>query len=84
MFSLEGAPINAPTMMDVTDYAHRLRSLQEQLKAKENATQCQICMERDKDVVFMCGHGACARCSNKLRDCHVCRKTIQNRIRLFN
>ncbi|KAL9962405.1 hypothetical protein ACROYT_G031506 [Oculina patagonica] len=79
----EGAPINAPTLMDSIDYNERVRSLENRLRAMEDDRQCPICMERDKNMVFLCGHGACEECSERLAVCHVCRKTIQNRIHTY-
>ena len=80
----EGAPVSTSTLMDDTDYAERIRVLESQLQAREDAILCPICMERDKNVVFFCGHSACKECSERLEDCHVCRQTIQNRIRFYN
>ena len=80
----EGAPVSTSTLMDDTDYAERIRVLESQLQAREDAILCQICMERDKNVVFFCGHSACKECSERLEHCHVCRQTIQNRIRFYN
>lgn len=79
----EGAPINAPTLMDSTDYQDRVRSLENQVRVLQDDRQCQICMERDKNMVFLCGHGACKECSERLKDCHICRLTIQNRIQIY-
>ena len=69
--------------MDATDYNERVRSLEERLRVMEEDRQCQICMERDKNVAFLCGHGACGICSERLQICHVCREAIQNRITLY-
>lgn len=80
----EGAPINAPTLMDATDYDARVRSLENQVRAMQDDKQCQICMERDKNMVFLCGHGTCRECSERLQTCHVCREPIQNRIQTYN
>ena len=80
----EGAPVSTSTLMDETDYAERIRRLESQLQARDDVILCQICMERDKNVVFFCGHSACKECSERLEHCHVCRQTIQNRIRFYN
>ena len=48
----EGAPVSTSTLMDETDYAERIRRLESQLQAREDVILCQICMERDKNVVF--------------------------------
>lgn len=69
--------------MDQTDYNERVRSLEERLRVMEEDKQCQICMERDKNMVFLCGHGACKECSERLRSCHVCRESIQNKIQIY-
>lgn len=79
----EGAPINAPTLMDSTDYQDRVRSLENQLRDLQDDRQCQICFENNKNVVFLCGHGACKECSEKLTVCHICRLSIQNRIQTY-
>jgi len=45
----------------------------------EQATQvisCKICLVNALKVVFTsCGHSACFNCADKLKDCHMCRKT---------
>lgn len=79
----EGAPINAPTLMDAEDYNARVRSLEERVRVMQEDRQCQICMERDKNMVYLCGHGACKECSERLEICHVCRTPIQNKIEMF-
>ena len=45
--------------------------------------ECGICLERPKNMVFQCGHCACATCSEKLKDCHVCRTKITSKHKLF-
>ena len=46
--------------------------------------QCRVCMENDKEIIFVgCGHGSCMACSNELKKCHICRKRIRKKIRLF-
>lgn len=70
--------------MDETDYAERVRQLESQLRAREDAIQCPICMERDKNMLFLCGHGACKECSERLQTCHICREEIRNKIPMFN
>lgn len=34
-------------------------------------------------VVFLCGHGACVKCAQTLKICHMCRKTITKKINLY-
>ena len=69
--------------MDETDYAERIRALESRLQAREDAIQCAICMERDKQILFLCGHGACRECSERLETCHICRRQIQNKIQMY-
>ena len=69
--------------MDSTDYQDRVRSLENELRAMQDDRQCQICMERNKNMVFLCGHGACKECSERLTVCHICRFSIQNRIQIY-
>ena len=79
----EGAPVITGTLMDETEKAERIRALESRLQAREDAIQCAICMERDKNMIFLCGHGACRECSERLETCHICRREIQNRIQMY-
>lgn len=45
-------------------------------------SECAICMEREKDTVFQCGHQTCSECAWKIANCHTCRAYIIQRIRL--
>ncbi|XP_055385955.1 E3 ubiquitin-protein ligase MIB2 [Condylostylus longicornis] len=63
--------------------ADRLRYLENKIQEFEESRYCSICMERNKDVAFLCGHGACSRCAETLRTCHMCRKTIVKKINLY-
>ena len=64
--------------MDETDYAERIRLLESKLKAMDWIdVRCQICMERDQNTTFSCGHGACKECSERLTNCHICGQTIE-------
>lgn len=63
--------------------ADRLRYLENKIQEYEESHYCSICMERTRDVAFLCGHGACARCAETLRTCHMCRKTILKKINLY-
>ncbi|GAU40550.1 hypothetical protein TSUD_367530 [Trifolium subterraneum] len=44
---------------------------------------CTICLSNEKDLAFGCGHMTCRECGSKIHKCHICRKKIVNRIRLF-
>ena len=58
------------------DKDHKIDRLEEQL-------QCGICLDRRRNVVFKCGHGACKDCSKNIEYCHMCRKLIIERINMF-
>jgi ankyrin repeat protein len=50
---------------------------------REEAAQCPICLDRDKDTALNCGHQACASCAIELANCHFCRLPITTRTRLY-
>jgi len=53
-------------------------------EAKEPVT-CKICfvVNTSKVVFISCGHSACFSCADKLKDCHMSRKTISKKIKIF-
>lgn len=59
----------------------------EMLKCKiaaiEDMITCNICMEKMKNVAFLCGHGSCFTCAQSLTSCHMCRLPITARINLY-
>lgn len=61
----------------------RLRYLESKIMEIEETHSCGICMERARDVAFLCGHSCCARCAETLKTCHMCRKTIVKKINLY-
>ncbi|XP_042895609.1 E3 ubiquitin-protein ligase MIB2 [Parasteatoda tepidariorum] len=61
----------------------RLRYLESKIQEIEEAHSCSICMERRRNVAFMCGHGACVACAQTLKICHMCRKPITKKINLY-
>lgn len=63
--------------------AERLRYLESKIAEIEEAHCCSICMERRRNVVFLCGHSACDKCSHTLKICHMCRKTITKKINIY-
>lgn len=53
------------------------RELQlEMTRAALEQRLCSICMCRDVNMAFNCGHQVCGQCGDKLLDCHVCRVPI--------
>lgn len=61
----------------------RVKYLESKIQEIEEASSCSICMERRKNVAFLCGHGACVVCSQTLKTCHMCRKPITKKINLY-
>jgi len=53
-------------------------------EAKEEVISCKVCLVNTLKVVFTsCYHCACFSCDDKLKDCHMCRKTISKKARLY-
>ena len=74
---------------------HRITEVTDQspVKVRETGEEeederglCNICLERRKDTAFLCGHQACSVCAEELPNnlCHICRKTIERKIPLYN
>lgn len=61
----------------------RLRYLESKIMEFEETHSCSICMERVRDVAFLCGHSCCSRCAETLKTCHMCRKQIVKKINLY-
>ncbi|XP_012543706.1 E3 ubiquitin-protein ligase MIB2 [Monomorium pharaonis] len=61
----------------------RLRYLENKIANLEEINKCDICMERDRNVAFLCGHRACNYCAAPLKTCHMCRTTIIQKINLY-
>jgi len=58
-------------------------SLRQKVCDLEEQLLCGICMERNRNVVFLCGHGACTPCTQGLVNCHMCRTKIEKKIPLY-
>jgi len=63
--------------------AERLRYLENKFAEIEETYCCSICMERRRNIAFLCGHGACERCADVLTTCHMCRMPIKQKINLY-
>lgn len=63
--------------------AERMRYLECKIAEIEESHACSICMEKKRNVVFLCGHGTCAKCADTLKTCHMCRKTITKKIPIY-
>jgi len=71
-------PLPVPSKEPSTDL------VTENARLKEQRT-CKICMDGEVGVVFLpCGHlCCCVNCAPSLKDCPVCRSTIQGTVRTF-
>lgn len=61
----------------------RVRFLETRVADLEEASMCSICMERKRNIVFLCGHSACEHCAAPLKTCHMCRQTITKKINIY-
>lgn len=59
-------------------------TLERRLNEMEENIMCSICMERKRDMAFLCGHTVCSTCGEELRICHMCRKPISKKINLYS
>jgi len=77
-------PSNAPpnTSRDVSQ--GDIVKLQQQLQDIRDQTMCPVCMDRLKNMIFLCGHGTCQLCGDRVQECPICRKTVEKRVLLYN
>lgn len=61
----------------------RMAYLESKITEFEEIHSCSICMERGRNVAFLCGHSCCSKCAETLKTCHMCRKTIVKKINLY-
>ncbi|XP_049691669.2 E3 ubiquitin-protein ligase MIB1 isoform X1 [Helicoverpa armigera] len=66
----------APAVADV-------QKLQQQLQDIKEQTMCPICLDRLKNMIFLCGHGMCQMCGDRITVCPICRKQVEKRILLY-
>lgn len=60
-----------------------VQKLQEQLNDIKEQTMCPVCLDRLKNMIFLCGHGTCQMCGDRMSECPICRKTVERRILLY-
>lgn len=60
-----------------------IRSLEKKINELETMNCCGICLDRMRDVAFLCGHSSCYECSINLQLCHICRRNIDHKIKLY-
>ncbi|CAG0916950.1 unnamed protein product [Notodromas monacha] len=57
--------------------------LRQQLQDIKEQTMCPVCLDRLKNMIFLCGHGACQMCGDQMSECPICRKIVEKRILLY-
>jgi E3 ubiquitin-protein ligase mind-bomb len=65
------------------NYNSDFEKLRQQLQDIKEQTMCPVCMDRLKNMIFLCGHGACQMCGDQMSECPICRKTVEKRILLY-
>ncbi|BHF68252.1 hypothetical protein SprV_0301128500 [Sparganum proliferum] len=60
-----------------------LKRLQHELQAMREQTRCPICLDRSRNLVFMCGHATCQWCGDQVAVCPICRRAVTGRIVLY-
>lgn len=60
-----------------------VQKLQQQLQDIKEKTICPICLDRLKNMIFLCGHGMCQMCGDRITVCPICRKQVEKRILLY-
>ncbi|CAF3028444.1 unnamed protein product [Rotaria sp. Silwood2] len=72
-----------PTSSNDVNDAVAFARLQQQLQEIREQVHCPICMDRLKNMVFLCGHGVCQNCGDRVQECPICRKPIEKSIILY-
>ena len=57
--------------------------LTQQLNDIKEHTSCPVCMDRLKNMVFLCGHATCQLCGDRMTECPICRKPVEKRVLLY-
>ncbi|XP_064605463.1 E3 ubiquitin-protein ligase MIB1-like [Liolophura sinensis] len=65
------------------DMTRDIQKLQQQLQDIKDQTCCPVCMDRLKNMIFLCGHGTCQMCGDRMTECPICRKSVEKRILLY-
>lgn len=60
-----------------------IQKLQQQLQDIKEQTMCPVCLDRIKNMIFLCGHGTCQMCGDRMTECPICRKLVEKRILLY-
>ncbi|XP_026470111.1 E3 ubiquitin-protein ligase MIB1-like isoform X2 [Ctenocephalides felis] len=65
------------------DTSNDVQKLQQQLQDIKEQTMCPVCLDRLKNMIFLCGHGTCQMCGDRMSECPICRKAVEKRILLY-
>lgn len=76
----DGTPITA---INNKSLAVKYQLLEAKTRKLEESIVCYICVERKKNVIFLCGHGTCQSCAQQLKACPICQKEIERKIPIF-
>lgn len=74
--STQSSPKRELTQQDIGNLKQQLQEIKDQ-------TQCPVCLDKRKNLVFLCGHGTCQLCGDRMHECPICRKPVEKRILLF-
>ncbi|KAI4905210.1 hypothetical protein NFI96_011039, partial [Prochilodus magdalenae] len=75
---------NTNVNADVQKLQQQLQDIKEQTMCPVSVcTMCPVCLDRLKNMIFMCGHGTCQLCGDRMSECPICRKAIERRILLY-
>ncbi|KAJ8729360.1 hypothetical protein PYW08_000941 [Mythimna loreyi] len=76
-------PAAPPAPAAATPAVADVQKLQQQLQDIKEQTMCPICLDRLKNMIFLCGHGMCQMCGDRITVCPICRKQVEKRILLY-
>lgn len=68
---------------DVKEKDSQIRNLEKRLDDAEEKLLCAICMERQRNMAFLCGHSVCKECGEPMKECPMCRKPVERKITLY-
>jgi E3 ubiquitin-protein ligase mind-bomb len=66
-----------------TNNSNDIQKLQQQLQDIKEQTMFPVCLDRLKNMIFLCGHGLCQMCGDQMTECPICRKAVEKRILLY-
>lgn len=72
-------------MMETQKEKEKLEA-QEKAIAEQETKECVICFDNKRTTIFVpCGHHvSCGTCAEKVKDCPICKKKINQKIKVFS